>query len=355
MKNLIYILIFLPILSASQTTNRTMYFDGLNREYIIHIPSNYNEKSNMPILFSFHGGGGYASEHMQTINMNSISDTAGFIAIYPQGAIDYEGADPGTTPSTSWLHKAPTSHNDVNFISAIIDSVASEYSVDLNRVYACGYSEGGIFSYELGCRLNDKIAAFASVSGSMLTDSFRTDYGFGVCDPNHPTAVLLIPGTDDSNYHSIYSGFEPYYLSVMDITNYWSAHNNTDAIPIVNDIYDSNPNDGSTVEKREWINGNNCSSVMELKVIGGEHDWPGSFGNMDISASEEIWKFVSKYDVNGLIDCGVTDYHELSYSKKRTLINIIDVLGKNCNEQSNKVLFYVYDDGHVEKKIRINY
>ena len=29
--------------------------------------------------------------------------------------------------------------------------------------------------------------------------------------------------------------------------------------------------------------------------------------NMDISASQEIWKFVSKYDINGLINCGSTD------------------------------------------------
>ena len=34
--------------------------------------------------------------------------------------------------------------------------------------------------YELGCRLNNKIAAFAAVSGSMLEDYYRNDiYGWG--------------------------------------------------------------------------------------------------------------------------------------------------------------------------------
>ena len=28
---------------------------------------------------------------------------------------------------------------------------------------------------------------------------------------------------------------------------------------------------------------------------------------MDINASQEIWKFVSKFDVNGLIDCGAVE------------------------------------------------
>ena len=48
-------------------------------------------------------------------------------------------------------------------------------------------------------------------------------------------------------------------------------------------------------------------AIQELKVINGDHDWPGSSGNMDIDASEEIWKFVSMYDINGLINCGSTD------------------------------------------------
>ena len=36
----------------------------------------------------------------------------------------------------------------------------------------------------------------------------------------------------------------------------------------------------------------------------------GTSGNMDINASEEIWKFVSKYDINGLINCGNTTISE---------------------------------------------
>ena len=41
--------------------------------------------------------------------------------------------------------------------------------------------EGAILSYELGCRLNNKIAAFAAVSGSMLDNYYRDDiYGWGL-------------------------------------------------------------------------------------------------------------------------------------------------------------------------------
>ena len=54
--------------------------------------------------------------------------------------------------------------------------------------------------------------------------------------------------------------------------------------------------------KRIWENGDSCVSVVELRVNGGEHDWPGSFGNMDINSDNEIWNFVSNFSINGLIE-----------------------------------------------------
>jgi polyhydroxybutyrate depolymerase len=296
-------IIFLSFnLFGQQQLNRTLFFDGQNRSFIVYVPSSYDATTQVPLLFNFHGGGGTSSGFINYENdMRPIADTANFIAVYPQAAVD------PTDGSNSWLHKTPTTHNDVNLIEAIIDTLSNDYNIDNDRVYACGYSEGGLFSYELGCRLNNRIASFASVSGSMLTESYRLNNGFGSCSPIHPTAVLLIPGTSDGSFHSMYNGFQPYYLSVNEITTYWANHNNTAINPTVTAVPNSNTSDGSTVEKRIWENGDNCVTVQELKVINGDHDWPGSSGNMDINASQEIWKFVSKYDINGLINCGSTD------------------------------------------------
>ncbi len=347
MKNKILLLfLFIPLFClAQQQINKTMIHDGNAREYIIYVPASYDGSTSYPLLFSFHGGGGTSSDFINTNDMRPIADTAEFIAIYPQAAID---PDDG---SFSWLHKAPTNHNDIFFIEAIIDTLSTQYMIDNNRVYACGYSEGGIFSYELGCRLNNRIAAFASVSGSMLVDSFRDSYyNLGFCTPIHPTAVMLIPGTIDASPHSNYNGFQPYYMSVNEITTYWSSINNTNLTPVVSQIININISDGSTVERRVWENGDNCVRVEELKVIGGDHDWPGTWGNMDIIASNEIWNFVSKFDINGLIDCNTTSNHEINDFQKRRILSITDMLGRNINEFKNMPLFYFYNDGTTEKK-----
>ena len=324
--------------------NRTMFFDGNNREYIIYVPAIYDGSKAYPLMFSFHGGGGTSNDFININDMRSVADTAGFIAVYPQASVDPNDG------SNAWLHKAPTSHDDVFFIEAIIDTLSNDYFIDNNRVYACGYSEGGIFSYELGCRLNDRIAAFASVSGSMMVDAFRDSYyNLGFCSPVHPTAVMLIPGTNDMSPHSTYTGFQPYYMSADEITTYWSNYNNTDTNPIISQLPNINTSDGSTVEHRVWENGDNCLRVEELKVNGGEHDWPGTFGNMDIDATSEIWDFASQFNINGLINCSSTFQNNLTNSSKRKLVKTIDILGRENSKNLNNLLLYIYDDGSIDK------
>ena len=348
-KKILLLLLFIPLFGiAQQQINETMIHDGNAREYIVYIPASYDGSTSYPLLFSFHGGGGTSSDFINVNDMRPIADTAGFIAIYPQAATDPEDG------SYSWLHKSPTTHNDIFFVEAIIDTLSSQYMIDNNRVYACGYSEGGIFSYELGCRLNNRIAAISSVSGSMLVDAFRDSYyDLGFCSPVHPTAVLLIPGTNDMSPHSTYSGFQPYYMSADEITTYWSNYNNTDINPVISQLPNINISDGSTVERRVWENGDNCVRIEELKVINGDHDWPGTWGNMDISASVEVWKFVSKFDINGLIDCNTTSNQEINNSHNKKISAITDVLGRETKILKNIPLFYIYNDGRVEKKIII--
>ena len=53
------------------------------------------------------------------------------------------------------------------------------------------------------------------------------------------------------------------------------------------------------------------------------------------------------------IDLNSTSIVEFNY-KNRKLINIIDVLGREVQQMSNQILFYIFDDGSVEKKIQLN-
>ena len=123
MKKLFLLILLYPFICSSQTFYENMVFDDLNREFIYYLPNNYDFSEKIPVLFNFHGEVDMRKNFIESNDMRPIADTAQFIAVYPQGAVDYNGADPGTEPSTSWLHKAPTTHNDIYFIEAIIDTL----------------------------------------------------------------------------------------------------------------------------------------------------------------------------------------------------------------------------------------
>ena len=306
-----FLFLFIVCISFSYAQgyiSETIQYDGLTREYSIYVPASYDGTTSFPLLFNFHGGGGDIASQIAIADMSTIADTANFIVVYPQAR-----QDPSDGNSFNWIPKVPGTFDDVPFISSLIDTIAINYEIDQNRIYACGYSLGGDMSFELACKLNSRIAAIAPVARTMQAnpDSF--------CFPEHPTGVLTILGTDDNNsqYNGItYDGVE-YYLSAAATHSYWANHNNCDVNPTMSTVSPS-------VERYTWSTTSGCSYVEELKVIGGGHDWPGSFGNMTIDASEEIWQFVSRYDINGLIECSTASINEYSKDNFRVYPNPVN-------------------------------
>ena len=292
--SLILFIVCISFSYAQGYISETIEYDGLTREYSIYVPASYDGTTSFPLLFNFHGGGGVIASQIAIADMSPIADTANFIVVYPQAR-----QDPSDGNSFNWIPKVPGTFDDVPFISSLIDTIASNYQIDQNKIYACGYSLGGDMTFELGCKLNNRIAAIAPVARTMQANpnSF--------CSPVHPTGVLTILGTDDlvSPYNGIVFGGIEYYISAAATHSYWATHNNCVTTATMNTVSPS-------VERYTWSTSLGCAYVEELKVIGGGHDWPGSFGNMTIDANEEIWQFVSRYDINGLIGCATTSIHE---------------------------------------------
>ena len=342
MKKLLF-LMFIPFVALSQQlSTENIFYDGNNREFIIYVPQIYTPSVTTPILFAFHGGSGFANDFMNyEADFRSISDTAGFILVYPQAL-----EDPNDGNSTNWLHKEPTNHNDIFFVETLLDTISTSYNINLDRVYACGYSLGGMFTYDLACQLNSRISAIASVAGAAFIGAFSN------CNLTHPTAILTINGTIDLTHP--YNGLSGIYFSVADINNFWATSNNTDVNPITTQIPNTNTSDGSTVERYSWQNGDGCVSVEELKIINGDHDWPSPlsfWANQDINANIEVWNFVSKFNMMGLIDCNPTNDFNVDMVSSRSLMRIVDLLGKETKQKTNQLLLFIYDDGTIEKKI----
>ena len=248
--------------------------NGITREYIIHVPENYNATTALPLLLSFHGLSSNMEFNYNYTNFDELAERENFIVVHPNG-ID-----------NRWTLSA-SNNPDIDFIETLLDHLENDYKIESNRIYSTGMSNGGNFSFTLACGLNDRIAAIASVTGLML------QMAIGDCIPSRPLAVLHIHGTEDliANYAFVQGGLD-----------FWTDHNNTNDFPIISDIPNIDSGDGSTVKRFEYLNGNSNVEVQHLKITGGGHEWPGFSGNMDINASDEVWNFVKNFDLSGKIE-----------------------------------------------------
>ncbi|TAQ86346.1 hypothetical protein B7494_g5325 [Chlorociboria aeruginascens] len=136
--------------------NASITSSGVNRTYLVHIPSNYDINTPVPLIFSFHGGGKNASEQEELSQFSNDEFNPDAIAVYPQGI------------GATWQGIPNVTTNDTGFVSDMMDLFNDIYCIDTTRYYAAGKSDGGGFTGTLACdyTLSTKIAAFAPVSGA---------------------------------------------------------------------------------------------------------------------------------------------------------------------------------------------
>ena len=262
------------------TNAQSLVHDGMNREYILYVPNSYDETSATPILFNFHGFGGSANQFISRADMRAEAELNSFILVYPQGSC-LDGVPHWNPCPIDGDNKS--SADDLGFFEAMVNEISSEYTVDMERIYAAGFSNGGMMAYGLANYKSDLIAAVASVSGSML-DCLET--------PSHPMPVLHLHGTSD--------GVLPYngdasFNSVQSTLDYWINFNNTVSTPTITIDNTS----GMTIEQYVYDQGDNSVSVEHYKYIGGEHTWFNETYQGQ-NASKLVWDFMSRYDINGL-------------------------------------------------------
>jgi polyhydroxybutyrate depolymerase len=287
-------LLFLLMLNfqgwAQQTITGSFVYDGINRTWRLYVPASYNPANAAPLVLNLHGYGSNNLEQEFYGDFRPIADTAGFLLVHPNGTPDGFGIMHWNTFGTSNV-------DDVGFLSALIDTISVNYHVNPDRIYSTGMSNGGFMSFSLACELSHRIAAIASVTGTMIPARLAS------CNPERPVPVMQIHGTADGTVP--YNG-SPFFVPVQTLLNYWINHNNCTATPIITEVPDIDPDDGCTAENHLYPGGDNGSVVEHYKVLGGGHSWPGApvnlnVTNMDFSASQEIWRFFRGYNLDGLI------------------------------------------------------
>jgi len=281
--------------------SKSLNHGGLERAYHLHIPSSYRNSMATPLLVALHGGGGNGQKMATLSRLSLLADQNGFMVAYPE-AVEHHWND---GRGLSQYRSQRQNIDDVGFISRMIDDIAGDYNLDEKRVYVTGASNGAMMSLRLGCELADKITAMAPVIGSMPENLVSE------CAPARPVPLLMINGSHDplvpweGGYVHFLRKKLGKIISVPQTIDFWVARNGCSPEPQITKEPDTDPDDGTRVQKGVYGQCADGADVVLYEIKGGGHTWPGGYQylpefligktNRDLNASETIWNFFNGY------------------------------------------------------------
>lgn len=183
------------------------------------VPSGYKSSTPAPLVVLLHGYGSSGAGQDFYMKFSALADHYGFLFIAPDGQQETEGRQSRFwNASDACCNFQGSPVNDVDYVMSIINEIKSEYSIDYNRVYLIGHSNGGFMSYRTAYENSSEIAAIASLAGAGATVAGPA--------PANPVHILQIHGTDDSTI--AYGGADIQgngYPGAIETVERWAAYN----------------------------------------------------------------------------------------------------------------------------------
>ncbi len=346
MKKLIVLLLvnsFFTIanLFAQQTISGSFISNGQTRHYLGAVPDNPEPPLRLVILF-----GGVNEDAAQMV-LRGFNDHLGTntAVVYPEPFIR-QGIF-----TSGFDNPMDTVTDDYQMVEDLIGHMDAIYDVAVDDICVGGFSNGGMFAYDLVCDFNANNAtrkyrfkAFAIVSAAM--DS--SEVLFGNCPIVNELPMIAFYGTFDSTYYGGVPSYPNGYPSVhMDtVVKFWATTiNGCDDSPTVTALPDLvEERWPSTVELIEY-DCHICNNTKLYRIVNGGLSWPSGNGwidngavsaNLDVDASKLIAEF---------FECSVSDSIntsalEVEAGNKRVSVfpnPVTDVLSINTTLNINQV------------------
>jgi poly(3-hydroxybutyrate) depolymerase len=140
----------------------TISSGGVNRNFVLRIPSNYQNTNPYRLIFAFHwrGGtmhdvasGGSSGSAWSYYGMQEQSNNTA-ILVAPQGF------------NNGW---ANNNGEDIRFVDDMISLIEADLCVDTTQLFAMGFSYGGGMSYAIACARANVFRAVVAYSGAQLS------------------------------------------------------------------------------------------------------------------------------------------------------------------------------------------
>jgi polyhydroxybutyrate depolymerase len=271
---------------------------GRTRTFSYLVPAG-KEGQRLPLVVGLHGRLGDGKGQDKLGGMSAVAEKEGFVLALPDGYRRswHDARDKGPA--------AEEGIDDVAFLSALIDWFIAHQNVDASRVYVMGMSNGGFMTLTLACALADKVAAVASVTGT-VSENLKPK-----CAPSRAIPVALFLGDSDPLVPyaggEVANGRNGRAISAADSAALFAQLDGCTGAPQSSTLADIDPADGTRIELEVW---NQCRAGSEVRlytVKGGGHTWPGGWGYLsesfigatsrDLSATAEAWAFFQRFSL----------------------------------------------------------
>lgn len=258
------------------------------RYYLQHLPPTYNPVTPSALILALHGGLGSGPQLENQSGLSAKADQENYVVVYPEGVVGNFGIRTWNAGGCCG-YALDNNVDDVGFIDQLLDTLIEHLSIDTNRIFVTGMSNGGFMAYRLACELSHRIAAIAPVAASM---SF-------VCQPQDPVSIIHFQSYLDENvpyYGGIGNGLSNHYNPPLDsVFDVWAGFNSCSML--ADTVYN-----GADYDKLTWT-GCNCNSAIHYYIThDGGHSWPGGTATVIgdpvsqyISANNLMWDFFQQH------------------------------------------------------------
>jgi polyhydroxybutyrate depolymerase len=318
----------------AQDQQETVTVEDAARTFLVHLPKGYDRKIRYPVVLILHDADNDALDMVRMSRFDQTADDHGAIAVYPNGLrhrwtnLEAESQQPnrgqyggrhgggmggggmgrnrggqGGQGGRGNRGSAARTSNDLAFFNALLDQIESEYSVDENRVYATGFSDGGFMDFQLGCSLGNRIAAIAPVGAELA----KTQAEYCKNWTFRPVPLLMINGTQDPVVpYKGRSGALP-TVSASDTAKDWAKTAGCTKNPRRTTLP---PRDSGGLQTNvdSYSDCTQGAEVVLYSIVDGGHFWPGGEqpyvpankigrSSDDLDANEIIWKFFAAHPI----------------------------------------------------------
>jgi polyhydroxybutyrate depolymerase len=276
---------------------------GQQRNYLLHIPENFNHQKALPLVVVLHGAFSTAGQMEKQTGFSDLADREGFLVAYPNGAFGLFGFFQHWNAGHCCGKAQSDNIDDVGFLVDVISDIRTQLKVESSQIYMVGFSNGGMLTYRFAAEQTDLLAAAAPTAASLGGRASTSDSLWITQKPKNKLPLIVFHAVDDVNVPyaggiSPKKGGEREYVSVMESINFWIANNGC-AEQSVDEILYQNQ-----VTHKIWpdsIDKNNIELYL-LKEWG--HKWPGMHFTKKLDKSEPmygfdaaeiIWEFFKKH------------------------------------------------------------